>query len=345
MLDNLVLNKEGNRFVGYGNDHNWTHKCALWELPYAKLLILMHNIHVMHKECNVGESILSTCMSFTDKTKDNRKARKDLALLCNRPSLQLNSRGGKPRVPFCLKARDRKEVLIWLKNQKFLDGYVVGFRRAINLDTGILSGVKSHDYHIFMERLLPMMFHGYLDDDVWMTLAELSHFYRQLCAKEIKKDMMEKLEEEILVLLCKLEKIFPLGWFNPMQHLLVHLPYEARIGGPRQYRWMYHFERALKKLRAMVHNKAEVEGCIAEEFKLKEIADFSSVHFVEHHNVNTPTLRYHVDEDIPCSDLQIFQWTGMTVGASTIYQPTEEEQVSTLLYMYANMDEMDQYFT
>jgi hypothetical protein len=29
MLDNLVLNKEGNGFVGYENDHNWTHKCAL----------------------------------------------------------------------------------------------------------------------------------------------------------------------------------------------------------------------------------------------------------------------------------------------------------------------------
>jgi hypothetical protein len=66
---------------------------------------------------------------------------------------------------------------------------------------------------------------------VWMTLAELSHFYRQLCAKEIKKDMMKKLEEEISVLLYKLEKIFPSGWFNPMQHLLVHLLYEAKIGG------------------------------------------------------------------------------------------------------------------
>jgi hypothetical protein len=41
---------------------------------------------------------------------------------------------------------------------------------------------------------------------------------------KIKKDMMEKLEDEISVLLCKLEKIFPPGWFNPMQHLLVHLP-------------------------------------------------------------------------------------------------------------------------
>jgi hypothetical protein len=60
-----------------------------------------------------------------------------------------------------------------------------------------------------MERLLPVMFHEYLDDDVWTALAELSHFYRQLYAKEIKKEMMEKLEEKILVLICKLEKIFP----------------------------------------------------------------------------------------------------------------------------------------
>jgi hypothetical protein len=155
-------------------------------------------------------------MSFADKTKDNHKARKDLSLLCNRPSLELKPRSGKPRAPFCLKARDRKEVLIWLKNLKFSDGYAAGFRRPVNLDTGKLSGAKSHDYHIFMERLLHVMFHGYLDDDVWTALAELSHFYRQLCAKEIKKNMMEKLDEEIPVLLWKLEKIFPSGWFNPM---------------------------------------------------------------------------------------------------------------------------------
>jgi hypothetical protein len=88
---------------------------------------------------------------------------------------------------------------------------------------------------------------------------------------------------------------------------------------------MYHIEMALKNLRAMVHNKAKVEGCIAEEFKLKEIAYFSSVYFAEHHNVNAPTMRYHVDEGIPCSDLQIFQWIGMTVGASMAYQSTKKE--------------------
>jgi hypothetical protein len=78
MLDNLVLKENGDEFIGYGNEHNWTHKYALWELPCAKALILMHNIDIMHQERNIVESILSTCMAFADKTKDNHKAKKDL---------------------------------------------------------------------------------------------------------------------------------------------------------------------------------------------------------------------------------------------------------------------------
>jgi hypothetical protein len=57
---------------------------------------------------------------------------------------------------------------------------------------------------------------------------------------------MEKLEKEIPMLVCKLEKIFSPGWFNTMQHLLVHIPYEAKVSGLVQYRWMYHIERTLK---------------------------------------------------------------------------------------------------
>jgi hypothetical protein len=66
-------------------------------------LILMHNIDVMQQERNMGESIISTCMGFLGKTKDNMKARKDLAELCNRPSLEIKVTGGKPRASFCLK--------------------------------------------------------------------------------------------------------------------------------------------------------------------------------------------------------------------------------------------------
>ena len=51
------------------------------------------------------------------------------------------------------------------------------------------------------------------------------------------------MENNIPVLLCKLEQIFPPSFFDSMEHLPVHLPYEARVGGPVQYRWMYPFER------------------------------------------------------------------------------------------------------
>jgi hypothetical protein len=47
-MSKLVLNKEGNGYEGYGEEHNWTHICALWELPYAHALIPKHNIDVIH---------------------------------------------------------------------------------------------------------------------------------------------------------------------------------------------------------------------------------------------------------------------------------------------------------
>jgi hypothetical protein len=68
------------------------------------------------------------------------------------------------------------------------------------------------------------MFCGYFDADLWMIFAELRYFYGQICPKQVSKSMMQKLEKEIAVLVCKMEKLFPPGCFNAMQHLLVHLP-------------------------------------------------------------------------------------------------------------------------
>jgi hypothetical protein len=156
--------------------------------------------------------------------------------------------------------------------------------------------------------------------------------------------MMEKLEKEIPVLLCKMEKKFPPGFFNPIQHLLIHLPYEAKVGGPVQYRWMYHIERALRYLKPMIGNRARVERWNVEVFAYKEVAYFSSVYFAEEHNVNAPTMRYNMDEEPPYNDLSIFTSRGTTVDSSTNYYSTSEERNAALLYMYANIDGMDKYF-
>jgi hypothetical protein len=65
----------------------------------------------------------------------------------------------------------------------FLDCYAVNIKRVINVRTGKLNGLKRHDYHIFIERLVPVMFCGYFKADLWKMFVELSYFYRHICAK------------------------------------------------------------------------------------------------------------------------------------------------------------------
>jgi hypothetical protein len=73
-------------FEGYSENHNWTHKSCLWEPPYVKALILPHNIDLMHQEQNIVESIISMCLDVTGFMNDNMNARKDLDVVCDRPS-------------------------------------------------------------------------------------------------------------------------------------------------------------------------------------------------------------------------------------------------------------------
>jgi hypothetical protein len=102
-----------------------------------------------------------------------------------------------------------------MKGLKFSDGYAAGLRRSVNMMTRKLIGLKSHDYHIIMKRHLHVMFRGYFDDVVWTVLADLSYFYRQLCAKEITVEMMQNLKKEIPVLLYKMEKFFLKVYLGP----------------------------------------------------------------------------------------------------------------------------------
>ena len=100
------------------------------------------------------------------------------------------------------------------------------------MNTLRIGGLKSHDYHVWLERVMPGMIRGYVSEDIWWVLAELSYFFRQLCAKELDPKVIEKLEKQAPELVCKLEMIFPPSFFNPMQHMILHLPSEARLGGP-----------------------------------------------------------------------------------------------------------------
>jgi hypothetical protein len=91
-------------------------------------------------------------------------------------------------------------------------------------------------------------------------------------------------------------------------------------------------------------NKARVEGCIAEAFTCKEITNFSSKYFSRANNVNAHTTRYHIVEEVPLSELPIFQGKGKCVGSPSAYYVMDEEWNYTMLYMYMNMEEVKPYF-
>jgi len=140
--------KGSNAFLEFGK----THILGLWRLPYFEKLLIRHNIDVMHNEKNMGEAVMVTCMDMSDRTKDNVKARLDLALICDRPLYHMRekSNGGweRPRALFCLSRQQKVLVLEWLKGLKFPDMYAANIRRGVNLSDLKITGLKSHDYHI-----------------------------------------------------------------------------------------------------------------------------------------------------------------------------------------------------
>ena len=55
--------------------------------------------------------------------------------------------------------------------------------------------LKSHDWHIWFERVMSVMLHGFIPKDEWLVLAELSYFFHVLCAKELSPGLLDEMEQ------------------------------------------------------------------------------------------------------------------------------------------------------
>ena len=201
----------------------------------------------MNVEKNISESTFRTLLGIEGKNKHKDKARKDLKNMVVRSVLHLKERPNgsfdKPRAFFSLYHKERDSFYEFFKSVKYLDGYKANISRLVNTRNGRLLNLKSHDCHVLLQRILPIRMRGFTNKDICTVLFELGNFFQDLCSRILRKSDLEKLEGCILLILCKLEKYFPLAFFDVMVHLAVHLPHEAILGGPVQYRWMYPIER------------------------------------------------------------------------------------------------------
>nr|KAJ0191488.1 hypothetical protein LSAT_V11C800436090 [Lactuca sativa] len=126
-----------------------------------------------------------------------------------------------------------------------------------------MSGLKSDDCHVLTQQLFSFAIKGLLDLKARRTILILCHFFNELCSKYVNVSKLGKLQSDIVLTLCLLEKYFPL-FFDVMIHLMVHLVREVRLCGPIHFRWMYPFKRYVKTLKGYVRNHHRPEGFIVE---------------------------------------------------------------------------------
>ncbi|CAH9108437.1 unnamed protein product [Cuscuta europaea] len=144
-----------------------------------------------------------------------------------------------------------------------------------------------------------------------------------------------------------MEKIFPPGFFTTSVHLIAHLPYEARVCGSVQYRWMYMFERFLGSLKKKITNKAHIEASICSAYIFEELSMFASYYFET--PIRSKRIRPSRNDDVASSSsssmrFSIFNHPGRGHGKSTLGYIVGEELKVAYTYILLNCAEVRPYY-
>ena len=99
-----------------------------------------------------------------------------------------------PKACYTLDKNGRNELCIWVQNLRFPDGYASNIARCVDMRKHNLFGMKSHDCHVFMQRLILIAFREMLPSVMWQALTELSLFFKDLTSTVLKTKAMMRLK-------------------------------------------------------------------------------------------------------------------------------------------------------
>ena len=154
----------------------------------------------MYIEKNIFDNVFYTVIDVKGKTKDNPKARADMKNICKRPLLKLvevsSEKFLKPKASYTLTREQLKDVCEWYKNLKFSDDYISNLARCINVKDYRLYGLKSHDCHIFMQRLLLLAWHDLLLNILSKYLLQ-SQLFNHLLHQKKEKEKIGRLHVKL----------------------------------------------------------------------------------------------------------------------------------------------------
>jgi hypothetical protein len=135
-------------------------------------------------------------------------------------------------------------------------------------------GLKSHDYHVLMQELMPLALQRLLKPGPRMAVMRMSKVFQRICTKVYNPANYESLKVDVAESMALLEMEFPPSFFDIMTHLPYHLVEELDLCGPIATLWMYPVERYMKTLKEYVQNMARFEASMAEGYVKDEYIGF-----------------------------------------------------------------------
>ena len=148
--------------------------------------------------------------------------------------------------------------------------------------------LKSHDYHILMQSLIPLALRGLMEQNTRMAIMRSCRVFRRICCKVWDLAQTDNLREDVAITMCLMEISFPPNFFDIMSHLPIHLVQELFVLGPVQVCWMYLVERTMMTLKNHVTNRARLEASIAHGYLLDETMGFATSYMHESHTYCIP---------------------------------------------------------
>ena len=127
------------------------------------------------------ETIFGTLLNIKGKSKDGKNSRDDLQKMGLRKSLWPEVKGQKiflPPAPHTLSKKEKKTLCHVLFMLKVLDGYSSNPKNHISMEELNFHGMKAHDFHVIMEKIIRVALHHVLPIIVRRTLCKLCYFYR-----------------------------------------------------------------------------------------------------------------------------------------------------------------------
>ncbi|WMV50999.1 hypothetical protein MTR67_044384 [Solanum verrucosum] len=151
---------------------------------------------------------------------------------------------------------------------------------------------------------------------------------------------LDRMEENILVTTTKLEKIFPCGFFDVMEHLPIHLVQEAHLGGPVQTRCI-----KIGSSKQTIKQRGKIEGSVVQGHIGRETGDFYSYYFGDDVSCrrNKPNLNDEGDIDPLFPPISIFNQNGRGSKKHGKRGFPNMEMQSTVTHILLNCPEIQPY--